>query len=63
MIKKHWNHERIDKTSNETINKAYADQKQFELIKKGENVGKALGKHVISPYLTGISQVAKIKYV
>lgn len=43
MIKKQWNHERIDKTSNETIDKAYADQKQFELNKKGENVGKALG--------------------
>ena len=46
-----------------TISKTYTEQKQRELNEKGEKMGKALGKYVISLYLSGISQVVKIKDV
>ena len=50
-----WTHERVDKASDEAINKTFAEYKQRELKKKGEKTGKALGKHVINLYSTGIS--------
>ena len=50
-----WTHERVDKASDEAINKTFAEYKQCELKKKGEKTGKALGKHVINLYSTGIS--------
>ena len=56
-----WTHEKVDKASDETINKTYAEYKQRELNKKGEKTGKTLGKHVINLYSTGISQWLKIK--
>ena len=37
-----WTHERVDKASDETINKTYAEYQQRELNKKGEKTGKAL---------------------
>ena len=58
-----WTHESVDKASDETINKKYAEYKQRELNEKGEKTGKALGKHVINLYSTGISQWLKIKDV
>ena len=58
-----WTHERVNKASNETINKTYAEYKQRELNEKGEKTGMALFKHVINLYSTGISQGAKIKDV
>ena len=58
--KKHWTYERVAKASDETINKIYAEYKQLELNEKGENNGKALGKHVISLHSTRISQFVKI---
>ena len=58
-----WTHKRIDKASDELINKTYAEYKQRELNKKGEKTGKALSKHVINLYSTGISQWFKIKDV
>ena len=42
-----WTHERVDKASDETINKTYGEYKQCELNEKGEKSGKALGKYVI----------------
>ena len=36
-----WTHGRVDKASNETINKTYAESKQLELNEKGEKTGKA----------------------
>ena len=36
-----WTHGRVDKASNETINKTYAEYKQLELNEKGEKTGKA----------------------
>ena len=53
----------MGKVSDETINKTYAEYKQRELNEKGEKTGKALGKHVINLYSTGISRVVKIKDV
>ena len=35
--------------------KKYVEYKQRELNEKGEKTGKALGKHVINLYSTGIS--------
>ena len=58
-----WTHGRIDKASDETINKTYAEHKQRELNEKGEKTGKALGKHVINLYSTRISRVVKIRDV
>ena len=54
---------RIDKTSDETISKTYAEYKQRELNEKSEKTGNALGKHFIKIYSTGISQVVKIRDV
>ena len=51
----------MDKSSDETINKKYAEYKQREINEKGEKTGKALGKHVINLYSTCISQWLKIK--
>ena len=51
-----WTHERVDKASDETTNKKYAEYKHREMNAKGENTGKALGKHVINLCSTGISQ-------
>ena len=58
-----WTHKRIDKTSDEFINKTYAEYKQRELNEKSEKNGKALSKHVTNLYSTGISQWLKIKDV
>ena len=55
-----WTHERVDKTSEKTINETYAEYKQRQLNESGEKNRKVLGKHVISLYLSGISQVVKI---
>ena len=55
--------ERVDKTSDEIINKTYAEHKQRELNEKGEKTGKTLGKHVIYLYSTGISRTVKIRDV
>ena len=56
-----WTHERVDKASNETVNKTYAEYRQRELNEKGEKTEKTLGKHVINLYSTGISRWLKIK--
>ena len=58
-----WTHKKVDKASDEIINKTYAEYKQRELNEKGEKTGKALGKHVISLYSTGISWMVKIRDV
>ena len=58
-----WTHGRVDKANDEIINKTYAEYRQCELNEKGEKTGKALGKHVINLYCTGISQWLKIKDV
>ena len=42
-----WTHGRVDKASDETINKTYGEYKQCELNEKDEKTGKALGKYVI----------------
>ena len=58
-----WTQERVDKASDEIINRTYAEYKQRELNEKGEKTGKVLGKHVINIYSTGISQMVKIREV
>ena len=58
-----WTHERVDKANDEIINRTYAEYKQRELNEKSEKTGKALGKHVINLYSTGISRWLKIKNV
>ena len=56
-------HERVDKANDEIINRTYAEYKQRELNEKSEKTGKALGKHVINLYSTGISRWIKTKDV
>ena len=58
-----WKHERIDKESDENINRWYVENRQRELNEKGEKTGKALGKHVINLYSTGIYWMIKIRNV
>ena len=58
-----WTHKRVDKARDEIINKTYAEYRQRELNEKGEKTGKALGKHVINLYSTGISRMVKIRDV
>ena len=41
----------------------YAEYKQLELNEKGEKTGKAIGKHVINLYSTGISWMVKTRDV
>ena len=53
----------MDRASDETINKKYAEYIQRELNEKGEYTGKALSKHVINLYSTGISRWVKVKDV
>ena len=53
----------MEKASDETINKTYAEYKQRELNGKGEKTGMVLGKHVINLYPTSISRWLKIKDV
>ena len=45
------------------LTKKYAENWQRELNEKGEKTGKALSKHVINLYSTGISRWFKIKDV
>ena len=52
-----------EKASDETINKTYTEYRHCELNEKGEKSGKALDKHAINLYSTGISQWLKIKDV
>ena len=63
MLGHKWSHERVEKASDETINKTYAEYKQHELNEKGEKTGEVLGKHVINLYFTGISRMVKIRDV
>ena len=58
-----WTHGRVDKASDEIVNKTYAEYRQCELNEKGEKTGKALGKHVINLYSTRTSRWLKIKDV
>ena len=58
-----WTQEKVDKASDETINKRCVEYKQRELNEKSESSGKALGKHVINLYSTGISRVVKVRDV
>ena len=53
----------MDKARDEIINKTYAEYRQRELNERGEKTGKALGKHVINLYSTGISRMVKIRDV
>ena len=58
-----WTQEKVNRASDGTINKTYDAYKQVELKEKSENTGKALRKHVINLYSTGISRVLKIRDV
>ena len=58
-----WTRERVDKESDEIINKTYVEYKQRELNEKGEKIAKVLGKHVTYLYSTGISRWLKIRDV
>ena len=51
-----WTHGRLDKASDEIINKTYAEYKERELIEKGEQTAKALGKYAINLYSRGLSR-------
>ena len=55
-----WTQEKVDKASDEIINKLYAEYKQREITEKGEKTAKALGKHLIKLYSNGISRFVKI---
>ena len=56
-----WAKEKLEKSSDETINKTYVEYEQRELNEKSEKTGKVFGKHVINLYSTGISRVVKIR--
>ena len=61
LLRRKWTHEKVNKASDETVSKTYAEYKQRELNEKGENTGKTLGKHVINLYSPRVSQVVKIR--
>ena len=45
LLGQKWTHERVDKASDEIINKTYTEYKQREITQKGEKTAKVLGKH------------------
>ena len=59
LLGRKWTQEKVDKASDETINKTYVQYRQREQNEKGEKTGKVLGKHVINLCSTGISWVVK----
>ena len=54
LLEGKWTQQKVDKASNEAINKTYAEYNQHKLNEKGEKIRKTLGKHVISLYSVGI---------
>ena len=56
-------HERVYRANAEINNKVYAKYKRRKLTEKSEKIGKTLGRHVISLYSTGLSQMVKIRDV
>ena len=58
-----WTHETVDKASDKTIRKTYAEYRQREVNEKVEKTGKALGRHVISLYSSRIYRMVKIRDV
>ena len=58
-----WTQEKVDKASDETIDKTYTEYKLCKVNEKAEKTRKALGRHVINLYSTRISQVVKIRDV
>ena len=63
LLGSRWTHGRVEKASDETINKIYVEYRQRELNEKGKKTRKALGKHVITLYSVGISWWLKIRDV
>ena len=63
LLEHKWTQEKVDKASDEIVNKTYAEYKQRELNEKGNKTAKALGNHVIDLYSNGISQCFKIRDV
>ena len=63
LLGRKWRQEKVNKASDETVNKTFDAYKQRELNEKDEKTGKALGKPVIRLYSTRISRVVKIKDV
>ena len=55
-----WTQQKVDKATDETINKTCTEYKQPELTQKNEITEKALGKHIMNLYSTGISRLLKI---
>ena len=63
LLRRKWTQEKVDKSSDETINRKYAEYRQRELNKKGEKTGKTLSKHVINLYSSGISRVVFLEWL
>ena len=58
-----WTPGRVDKASDEIINKTYAEYKQRELNEKGEKTAKTSGKYAVNLYFWRISCLVKIRDV
>ena len=56
-----WTLGNVNKPSDETISKMYTEYMQRDLNEKSEKTGATIGKHVISLFSNGISQLVKIK--
>ena len=63
LLGRKWTEDKVDKASDDIVNKTYAKYKQREITGKGEKNGKAVDIYVISLYSTGISRVVKIRDV
>ena len=55
-----WTVNRINKASDSMIEKLYSEFNANEVQHKAENTGKAVSKHIVNLYSTGISRVLKI---
>ena len=56
-----WTQEKVDKASDETINKTYAAYKQRKLNEKGKSTGRVRGTPTINLHSSGISRAVKIR--
>ena len=63
LLGRKWTQEKVDKASDETMNKTCDEYKQSKLNEKGEKTAKALSTHVIKLYSTEMSRVVKIRDV
>ena len=58
-----WTIKKLEKASDDVIDRLYDEYQQAEVKEKAENTGKAMSKHVVHLYSNSISKILKIDSV